>query len=352
MLSVLAGCHAPLAQKELLAPPKVDQRVELLSIVFRLADSEEYSSRRFPKYAESIEQHFGQHKDHAIIPYIQDTLRNIRGVGYDAVMQMAISLSDTYPFSPIIDFATDMPDARWNGTSGARFLTLLNEFYIDADCQAFFDSNRELYSTASSRFMKVYEELDLKWYETFYGEAPKDEFRIINGLGNGGGNYGPRISVNGKEIVYAVMGTWSVDSAGMPQYAVDDYFPTLLHEFNHSFVNHIVEKYHADLAPSGEALFEPVREQMNQQAYDSWQTMFAESVVRAGVVKYLKDHKYADNLIHEEMNNQIERSFWWTRLLVNQLEEYDQNRAKYPTLESYMPEIVRFFDKMAADASR
>ncbi len=34
-------------QNPILEPPKVDQRVELMSIVFRLADSREYSSQRF-----------------------------------------------------------------------------------------------------------------------------------------------------------------------------------------------------------------------------------------------------------------------------------------------------------------
>lgn len=38
--------------------PKVDERIEILSIVFRLAESEEYSSKRFKLYTDKIENIF------------------------------------------------------------------------------------------------------------------------------------------------------------------------------------------------------------------------------------------------------------------------------------------------------
>lgn len=333
-------------ESKILAEPKVDERVELLSIVFRLADSREYSSKRFPNYVERIEEHFNPYKDHELIKYIKKKLRK-KGVGYDAVMYMAISISDKYPFQPIVPFSKEIPEERWGKKRASKFLHLLNKFYKDTDCQKFFNSNHTLYKTASANFKKVYDELDIKWYQEFYGQKPKGEFRIVNGLGNGGGNYGPSITINGKEFIYAIMGTWSVDSLGVPQYEVDDYFPTLLHEFNHSFVNHVVEKYHIDLSKSGKPIFGVLKDKMESQAYGTWQTMYAEAVVRAGVIKYLKDHKYSNEFIQTELNDEINRGFLWTNKLVQELERYDQNRDKFPTLESFMPELVKFFDKVA-----
>jgi len=157
-------------------------------------------------------------------------------------MRMAIHITEPPNMKPIIPFSDTKPDKykRWEKESATKFLKLLNQFYIDADCETFFNNNKELYKTASKRFKKVYQNLDLEWYQNFYGEKPKGEFRIVNGLGNGGGNYGTKIILpNDKEVIYAIMGTWNVDSSGNPQFEMDDYFPTLLHEFNHSFVNHL-----------------------------------------------------------------------------------------------------------------
>jgi hypothetical protein len=51
------------------------------------------------------------------------------------------------------------------------------------------------------------------------------------------------------------------------------------------------------------------------------------------------------------LNKEIDRGFLWTNQLVKELEKYDRNRDKYPTLNSFMPEIVKFFDKIAGNIS-
>ncbi len=344
---LLLGSISVFGQKEaLLKKPKVDERIELLSIVFRLAGNKEYNSKYFPTYVEKIENHFGQHKNHALIQYIKQKLKK-RGIAYDAVMGMAIDLSDKAPYKPLVPFSKSVPEKRWGKKKATKFLSLLNDFYKETDCETFFKENKALYQKASKRFMNVYEALDVEWYETFYGEKPKGEFRIVNGLGNGSGNYGPKLVLNNKEIIYAIMGTWSVDSLGMPSYKKKNYFPTLLHEFNHSFVNHLVENERKAFKKSGTVIFKELKEKMAKQAYRSWQTVYAEAIVRAAVVKYLKDHDYDEALVKEEIVEQLSRGFVWTSELVDKLEEYDNNREQYASFESFIPQIVTFFDEVA-----
>lgn len=334
-------------QKPGITSPQVDQRVELMSIVFRLAGAQEYTARRFPEYVAKIEAHFEPYKDHALIKYVKRKVRK-RGVGYDAVMSMAISITEPPKMEPLQAFSATFPEARWGEKRATKFLVLLNKFYQDSQAEQFFKSNEALYELASQRFNKNYEELDLDWYAAFYGAPPKSTFKIINGLGNGGGNYGPKLTLdNGQELVYAIMGTWSVDSLGQPQYPLNSYFPTLLHEFNHSFVNHIVEKFHNELKGSGQSIYQSVAKRMRSQAYGTWETMYAEAVVRASVIKYLQDHEYNPAYIKEELNTQINRGFIWTPELVKELDRYDQQRDQFPDLESFMPEIIKFFDRTA-----
>jgi len=349
MFLLLATLNAFSQNGTILKEPKVDKRIELLSIVFRLADSQEYSSNKFPKYVENIDNHFGKYKNHTLITFIKKKLRKM-GIGYDAVMYMAISITEPPEMKAILSFSKDFPEKRWGEKNATKFLKLLNQFYYDADCENFFKNNEDLYRVASNRFNLVYKELDLDWYQKFYGEKPKGEFVIVNGLGNGGGNYGPNIRLaNNKELIYAIMGTWSVDSLGLPNFKMDSYFPTLLHEFNHSFVNHIVGEYHSELAESGKTIFNQLKEIMNNQAYGDWRTMYAEALVRASVIKYLKDHNYENEFVIKELNEEINRGFIWTDKLVMELDRYDNNRDIYPTLGSFIPEIVKFFNETASE---
>ena len=46
---------------------RVDPRIELLSIVFRLAGNPEYSQGRVPVYTKAVEAWFGPHKEHEVV---------------------------------------------------------------------------------------------------------------------------------------------------------------------------------------------------------------------------------------------------------------------------------------------
>lgn len=331
----------------LLEKPRVDERVELLSIVFRMAGAEEYSSQDFKLYTNNIYRYFNRHKDHPISAYIRK-LRETKGTGYDAVMKMAVHIGPAPEFRPLVPFNENLPE-RWGKAEAEQFLTLLRQYYKDTNCGWFFMQSQELYRESERLFMPVFNELDTQWYKDFYGKEPKEKFNIILGLGNGGGNYGPDLVYpDGRREVFAIMGTWAKDSLSMPEYG-KDVFPTLVHEFNHSFVNYLNELHKSKLEQSGNKIFSFVETQMREQAYSNWKTMLDEALVRAAVIKYMKDHNYSKEAIGVETGIQLNRGFIWIEQLVTKLEEYSANRKKYPTLESYMPELVKFYDGISKD---
>lgn len=55
----------------ILEKPVIDTRVEVLSIAFRLAECDEYSSQYNKVYVERIEKHFEKYRDHELIQYIE-----------------------------------------------------------------------------------------------------------------------------------------------------------------------------------------------------------------------------------------------------------------------------------------
>lgn len=337
-----------LAQSEgKIIPPKVDKRLELLSIVFRLADIEEYSADVFPSYINDIENHYGRFKNHELIKYIK-LIREENGIAYDAVPSFAVNVTDPPNMKPIIPFSSSMLDARWGEKTATEFLKLLNRFYDESDSESFFKDQVDLYQLTSQSFKKVYEDLNQQWYESFYGQKPKGEYRMVNAVGIGPFNYGAKVVLtNGKEIIYAIIGVSEFDDSGAPEFSKDAFFPTVLHEFNHSFVNHLVKKFKPELKNSGEVIYKHLGSKMKKQRYGNWQTMFSEALVRASVIKYLMDNNETQAVIDQEINEQMVRGFIWTKDLVTKLERYSNHRDIYPTLEDFMPEIVRFFEHNA-----
>ena len=89
---------------------------------------------------------------------------------------------------------------------------------------------------------------------------------------------------------------------------------------------------------------------MKLQAYDSWQTILEESLVRAAEKCYFieQGNGKVDKLIRNEMSH----GFYWMPELVQTLRYYESHRKKYPTFTSFYPEIVRFFDRYVADMEK
>lgn len=330
--------------------PSVDRRIELLSIVFRLAGNSEYNDDSFKTYVSDIRCHFGKYKDHPLIAFAKE-LNDKNGVCFDAVMFMAIYLSQPPLLDPLVPFAGKIPEGRWGQDNAGKFADLLKQFYADSRCDEFFKKHEGLYRAVQERFMPVYKSLDVNWYEQYYGAKPDGSFNIIIGLGLGGGNYGPKVIYpDGREDSYAIMGTWSVDSTNIPVYKADNYLPTLIHEFNHSYVNHLTKKYEKDFEDSGTKLFELVKAGMGSQHYGSWQTMMNESLVRASVIRYLLKHNPDGKAAKYQLISDFGRGFFWMKGLVETLGTYEKNRDKYPTLESYIPVLSDFYKKVAEES--
>lgn len=328
-------------KKQIVEEPKVDNRVELLSIVFRLAELREYSLERFGLYTDKIKKHFEPYKNHELIKFAKELSRT-NNIGFDAVMFMAVYLDKS--LNPRIDFSDNIPDKRWGKENAEKFVILLKDFYSEAHCKEFFDENKNLYSEAESRFLPIYEQIDLNWYSSFFGNAPNERFKIVLGLGNGAQNYGSPVQLgNNKREVYAIVRALRTDSLGMVVFPKEECLYTLIHEFSHSFVNHLVDNNIKALEESGKRLFKPVQEQMRRQNYGSWNIMIYETLVRASVIKYMKDHNYSDLDVTKEINTQLNLGYLWIEDILIELEKYDRKRIEYPTLESYMPVIIDAF---------
>jgi len=333
-------------QQSFVVTAKVDERIELMSIIARIAGFQEYVKNDFRLYAEDVDKHFGKFKEHPAVKFAA-SIREANGVSFDAVMFMAVHVNPPPALTPRVPFTDRVPEKRWGKEKAEEFTRLLQQFYKDAECESFFKAHTEIYRTAESRFQQLLNKLDFDWYKRFYGELPAGEFNLCIGLLNGGGNYGPKlVHPDGKEDLYAIIGTWQTDSTGMPVYS-ESMLPTLVHEYNHSFINHLVYAREKQMSAAGTKVYEPVADRMKSLAYGTWQTMIVESLVRAAVLRYTFEHEAKQEVTDAALMRERNNGFLWMDELFALLGVYENNRAVFPTFRSFMPMVESYYNDLA-----
>ncbi len=320
--------------------PSVDERMELLSIVFRLAGAKEYVNNKIPGYTGDIDRYFAPYKDSELVNFTRK-LWQTNGVSFDAVMSMAVNIEikDGIRFKE--GLSDESLDDRWGQKSAKKFIALLNGFYTESKFHEFFLSHSPLYAIAQANFSKLINQVDFKWFQSFYGGNPSGDFHLVVSLTNGGCNYGMKAKFkDGKEEPYAIIGTWKTDSLGQPVYS-NDVTETIIHEYNHSFCNPLVDGCFKEMEPMAEKLYRKSSKILQKQAYGTAKTMTYEILVRSCVIRYYQEKNAGDGKIKSMLLTEKSKGFLWIDELVSALSTYENNRVKYPALKDFMPEIVK-----------
>jgi hypothetical protein len=162
------------------------------------------------------------------------------------------------------------------------------------------------------------------------------------------GSYGP----SSGEAVYAFLGiSRRIDSSHgyfarlfMGLTGMTDYFGfsspmeikhLVLHEFNHSFCNPVVDKYGTE-ADKYSGLLAGLN---IGKSYNDWRVAMYELLVRsvhARLARKAEGEGAAEMLLKINEGN----GFVFIRDFYEGLGEYEKNRAKYPTLESFYPRLL------------
>jgi hypothetical protein len=345
LLIVSTSCFASIAERAL--EPHVDPRVELVSIVFRLTGEDWDYNRSFLKpYAADIDSYFSPYKNHPAV-LLAKKLAEKNDFDLSAPMQIAVRVSAAPALDPLIPFSNDVPGAGFDKETASLFLQRLREFYRDTNFDKFWSAHAAMYRLAESRFNAVLRELDLNWYPNFYGESQRSDYNLILGLNNGGDNYGAQYRLaDGREARFSIMGSWTADDSGNPTFGDPVYFDTVIHEFNHSFVNPAFDRHKADFA-AAQKVFEQVGGQMQSMAYGNSDIMVYESLVRVNVILYLQSRGRSSGEIRAKIRDEQKNGFLWMDELYDLMHQYTSQRNRYPTFESFMPVVAQFYRDLA-----
>jgi hypothetical protein len=330
---------------------RVDLRVELMSVLFRLAGHPEYNQGKVPSYVQDVEEHFGRFRDHPAVKLARQ-LKATRGIGYNAPMSMAVHVADAVSLQERIRLSPvpESLDSRWTPKAAREFLDLARKFAADSGFQEFFDRHEPLYRVAVERMRRTLDEhAHLDWFDSFFGPRQGAEFHVVLGMLNGPSSYGAHFAgPNGQEELYSILGVWMVDSEGQPVFP-SSIVPTIVHEFTHSYTNPLVDRFSRQLQKAGETIYGFVGPQMQRQAYGNWKTMMYESLVRACTLRYVLATE-GQIAMQKAAMYENSRSFYWVDELAAVLAEYDTQPRKHKDLAEFFPRIIAFFDEYAAQA--
>ncbi len=319
----------------------VDRRVELISIVERLAGTEEYKQAPATAYVADVDRTFAPFANHLAVQLTR-ALRNKAGIAYDAPMVLAVHLDDH--FRPRGDLATLLPelDKRWQGVDIAGYVAALQAFAAASKLDDFFAAHRDYFTAVEGRLQSRLDAEDpVSWFDAFFGPSGA-RFVVVPGLLEGGENYGVHTNVASTPEMYQVIGLSNPDEHGLPS-VDEETIRLLVHEMAHSFVNPIFDR-HPELLPAGEAIYALVAQPMKEQAYGNAKIMLDEAGVRAVVVLYVRDRKGAQAAADATFA-EVARSFIWTGELADVFAAYRKSGAQ--SFDAYMPRVAAFFDELA-----
>jgi hypothetical protein len=325
----------------------VDPRVELVSIVFRLTgENWDYNKNFLKAYSSDIDSYFSPYKDHPAVLLAKKLAQN-DDFDISAPMQLAVRVSAPTALEPLLAFTNNFPGDGFDKETALLFVQYLREFYRDTHFDKFLAAHGALYRLTEQRFGTVLRDLDLSWYQNFYGNVPKGNYNVIVALNNGGQNFGAEFTAaDGHEERFSIMGAWSADSAGNPIFVDPVYFDTVIHEFNHSFVNPAFDRHKNEFV-SAQKVFEQVTHEMKAMQYPNADVMVYESLVRVNVILYLESHGRDRSEIQAKIREQQNNGFLWMDELFELMHQYTSQRSRYPNFDSFMPVVANFYGELA-----
>lgn len=327
-----------------------DARIELLAVVQLLAgyDATGLITRFDVDYKEAVEEHFRPFEKHAAVTWFSAHFRE--GFAFDGPPTAMLHFGAPPELAARAPVPEDLLARAGGKQEFDRFIEAMRAFARDTKFMEFFADHHKEFHSWASEVRQAMGDVDVGVLEKYYGEQ-KAGYRIVLAPLFHEGGFGPQITLpDGSLEVNSVQGPHGA-AGGSPFFGEGSEFQYLVwHEFSHSFTNPLVDR-NLEIVERTAKLFEPLREVMKPQAYGEWRTCVYEHIVRACTVRFSyreKGKEAGDSALEYETK---QRGFAHLPALCRELERYEASRDRYPTLDSFFPELLAVFDRALTEKS-
>lgn len=333
----------------------VDERIELVSIAFRLAGAMEYVNDLVPEYMAEIDSCFAPYTDHELLTFIRKA-RKEYNFAYSIPAKSALMLdlsggrvriSRNWEIEKEFDSADDL--YCWTEDLFREYVDLLDDFYRESGFHEFFLSHKDFYDATVERNTDIPSRVDMSWFEQFYGE-PAVGVDLYMGLCNGNSNYSIFDVMHRKDWdgrLAIVIG--ATDGGGGIPVMLEQHFIAIIHEIAHYYTNPLTDMYYPQMEDSMKAIFPHIKEAMTGIGYGHVETVAGEWINELFTLAYLKASfesgrclfSYQYNVAHDE-----ESGYIWMGRAMGFMENFLADRTLYPTVKEFMPQIVAFTNEL------
>lgn len=317
---------------------RVDARIELMTVVQLLSGYPTLTTVD-STYRRDVTHYFQGFKDHRAVRLFAEASR--ANFAYDAVPRAILCFSAPPELKPIAQ-----PDGKVLRRAGGpakldEFIAALRDFCAATDFVGFFKAHEDDYARVVATLQPdVIAAVNALGN---YTGIPFTNCELIAGMLIHNGGFQATVQAGAVPTIYAIIGAVGV-SQGLPVFTANGSVSHLVqHEFSHSFVNPFVENNTAAVSRHAR-LLDAIKPQMAKLAYADWATAVHEHIVRAIVARLadLRDPQSGNRVLA----NEERKGFRYIRALAERLKDYEAARDKYPTLPSFLPQLLATFERV------
>jgi hypothetical protein len=334
------------------ATVSVDPRIELITIIENIAEIG--SPRPLPfSYKDDVLDHFGEYKSHPAVKLFEEYYLD----GFNYAKPMYFILCCNYNeglLSLNEELYSKEPDGVFFKDKNEMndFINQLNDFISVSKFDKFFNSNKDTYAKYISNYEENVNVVDVKKdLEEYYGTELKSYNIILGPMGIGGCEI--NIKNEGKsDDIYCILGPIDVEKndsvfemkCNNLLFNIRD-FPKYVeyHEFSRSIIEPLIYKDIDEIRNNQKLvkLFEKVQDDMEQIGCNTVEGFVEELLVRSAVARLINKYDGIEYYYKRAIEYEKENGFIYIEEVCNSLENYEKNRDKYPTFESYYDEIIK-----------
>ena len=317
----------------------VDPNVEMMMILGRLGNVVPFGKNEWIKheYLDRVDEYFKEYTNHNGVLLISNNM------AYHRIPEFGMYLKDDMSdFIMQIDdenFVTTMdgPAKYISYYESKKYLKAVKDFRITTKFDNFFMENVSVYEKMIQRFETILLKAKLDvWIEDFYGKEIEDNIKLY--LTHVGGNFGITFtSPDGKKIPHSViMANEKENEAG--------FLYLLSHEFSHPMTKEIVEELHKNekILKKFASVYNNNSRAYSMNGYPSGFYVLNETINQACANKAWEKmlaKEYVEHLNKHTVQNQ---KMIYVPQIAEFLDNYQNNRDKYKTLEDFIPELEEF----------
>ena len=338
---------------------RIDPNVEVITTLLNLTANgagEWNAGMPSQPYRREVMQRFAHLREH---PAVQKANQlHAQGFWWDAMIQLAL----TCTAFPEAILTTPLPNSRYTDAGDgdteagkraiADFLPLVDDFYERARFDNFYREQQPRYEGIMAEVSASLP--DASWLDlvgNYYGagDDARGFYLVPSPLSIAGHGFGNSVHRDDEIEIYHTFAPFcsvEPDADGHGFDSPQSLAELSVHEFGHSFVNHLLEPPHyGDVIERFVALYAAERE--SEQMGWSPQINVAEHIIRACEVRIAlvaNQPLDAARLLQHHIDQYGCRHL---PEIVDAMDDYEQNRDRYPSLTAFMPDLMRCIDEIA-----